>query len=251
MKPLILAAAALLGLSLPAMAQTRLATEGAYPPYNYVDDQGNVGGFDIDVGNEICKRAALDCTWVVNEWDTLIPNLIAGNYDAIIAAMSITDERKKSIDFTTQYFPAEPSTFMTPAGKTFDFENLSGVKIGAQAATLQASYVDSTYKANNQILTYQTADQALADLNAGNVDMIFAEESYVGDTTAGSSGALVQAGPAVPLGDGYGIGIRKVDTDLKAKFDAALDSMKTDGTLDAYITLYFPDKEGGPFYGTE
>jgi polar amino acid transport system substrate-binding protein len=252
MNRLILATVALLAITLPAGAQqTRLATEGAYPPFNYVDEAGNVGGLDVDVGNELCKRAALDCIWVVNEWDTLIPNLLAGNYDAIVASMTITEERKKSIDFTEQYFPPEPSTFMIPAGKTFEFDELSGVRIGAQGATLQAAHVEATYATGNEILKYDTADQALADLNAGNLDMIFAEKSYIGDTVSGSSGALAAAGPEVPLGEGNGIGLRKADTELKAKLETALASMKADGTLDALITLYLPDKVGGPFYGTE
>jgi polar amino acid transport system substrate-binding protein len=252
MNRLILATVALLALTCSASAQqTRLATEGAYPPFNYVDEAGNVGGLDVDVGNELCKRAALDCTWVVNEWDTLIPNLLAGNYDAIVASMTITEERKKSIDFTEQYFPPEPSTFMIPAGKTFDFDKLSGVRIGVQGATLQAAHAEATYATGNDILKYESADQALADLNAGNLDLIFAEKSYIGDTVSGSSGALATAGPEVPLGEGNGVGLRKADTELRAKFDEALASMKTDGTLDALITLYLPDKLGGPFYGTQ
>jgi polar amino acid transport system substrate-binding protein len=252
MNRLILAAVALLAITLPAGAQqTRLATEGAYPPFNYVDEAGNVGGLDVDVGNELCKRAALDCIWVVNEWDTLIPNLLAGNYDAIIASMTITEERRKSIDFTSQYFPPEPSTFMIPAGKTFDFDKLSGVRIGVQGATLQAAHAEATYAAGNEILKYETADQALADLNAGNLDMIFAEKSYIGDTVSGSSGALAASGPEVPLGEGNGVGLRKADTALKGKLEEALTAMKADGTLDALITLYFPDKLGGPFYGTQ
>ena len=114
MKKFVFAALALLALTATADAEaTRLATEGAYPPYNFVDDNGNVGGFDIDLGNELCKRAGLECTWVVNEWDTLIPNLIAGNFDAILADMTITAERKKTIDFTRNYFPPDPSTYIS------------------------------------------------------------------------------------------------------------------------------------------
>jgi|EndMetStandDraft_7_1072992.scaffolds.fasta_scaffold07160_7 polar amino acid transport system substrate-binding protein len=251
MNKLILAAAALLALTLPVAAQTRLGTEGAYPPFNYVDDAGQVGGYDIDVANEACKRAGLECSWVVNEWDTIIPNLISGNYDAIVAALSITEERKKTVDFTEQYFPPDPSTFMTPAGKTFDFDNLSGVRIGVQGTTIQATHADATFAGANEVLKYDSADQALADLNAGNIDMVFAEKTYVGETVAGSSGALVAAGPDVPLGDGYGFALRKADADLTAKLNEALASMKADGTLDALITLYFPDMVGGPFYDLE
>lgn len=248
MKHLILAAAALLALTAGANAQTRLGSEGAYPPYNYVNEAGELGGFDIDVGNEICKRAGLECVWVVNEWDTIIPNLIAGNYDAIIAGMSITDERKKTIDFTQEYFPSDPSTFVTVAGKTLDLDNPSGLKLGAQGATIQAFWLEANAKANNTILSYETPDQALADLNAGNLDAILADKSYLAETVAGSSGALTLAGPDIVIGGGVGIGLRQTDDDLETKFNDALTAMKADGTLDALITLYFPEREGGPYY---
>jgi polar amino acid transport system substrate-binding protein len=251
MKQLILAAIAVLGLTAVASAQTRLGSEGAYPPWNFVDDAGNLGGFDIDVGNEICKRAGLECVWVVNEWDTIIPNLQAGNYDAIFAGMSITEERKQTIDFTAEYMPAEPSTFVTLAGSTVDLENASGLKLGAQGATIQANWLDQNLKASNTILSYETPDQALADLQAGNLDAVLADKSYLAETVAGSSGALTLAGPEIPIGGGVAAGMRKADADLRAKFDDALTAMKADGTLDALITLYFPERQGGPFYGTE
>ncbi len=248
MKHLILAAAALLALTAGANAQTRLGSEGAYPPYNYVDESGKLGGFDIDVGNEICKRAGLECVWVVNEWDTIIPNLIAGNYDAIIAGMSITDERKKTIAFTQDYFPADPSTFIAPIGKNLNLETPSGLRLGAQGATIQAMWLEQNAKANNTVLSYETPDQALADLNAGNLDAILADKSYLSETVAGSNGALELAGPDIAIGGGVGIGVRQADTELLGKFDEALTAMKKDGTLDALITLYFPEREGGPFY---
>jgi len=253
MKHLILAAVALLALSAGAQAQdtVRLGSEGAYPPYNYVDEAGKLGGFDIDVGNEICKRAGLTCEWVVNEWDTIIPNLIAGNYDAILAGMSITDERKKTIAFTQDYFPPDPSAFVAATGKNLDLENPSGLRFGAQGATIQAAWLEQNVKANNTVLSYETPDQALADLNAGNLDAILADQSYLQETVAGSSGALELTGPEIEIGGGVGIGMRQADTELTAKFDAALTAMKADGTLDALITLYFPDREGGPFYTAE
>jgi polar amino acid transport system substrate-binding protein len=253
MKHLILAAAALLALSGSAFAQdtVRLGSEGAYPPYNFVDENGKLGGFDIDVGNEACKRAGLTCEWVVNEWDTIIPNLIAGNYDVILAGMSITDERKKTIAFTQEYFPNDPSTFVALAGKTIDIDNPSGLKIGAQGATIQAQWLEENLKATNTILSYETPDQALADLNAGNLDAILADTSYLAETVAGSSGALVLLPRQVVIGSGVGAGLRQTDTDLLKKMDDALTAMKADGTLDALITLYFPEREGGPFYVTQ
>ncbi len=248
MKSLILAAAALMLLTAGASAQTRIGTEGAYPPYNYVDDNGKVGGYDIEVGSEICKRAGIECTWVVNEWDSIIPNLLAGNYDAIMADMSITDDRKQSIDFTDPYFPPDPTTWVSVSSRTFDYNNLKGLKIGAQKSTIQSNYLEANYKADNTILTYDTQDQELADLNAGNLDLVFLDGSVVGEVVAGSNGALKADGPGILIGDGVGVGMRKADTDLKAKFNAALQAMKDDGTLDALIVKFFPDQKGGPFY---
>jgi polar amino acid transport system substrate-binding protein len=252
MKSVILAAAALVALTGAVQAQTvRFGNEAAYPPYNYMDDAGKIGGFDIEVGNEVCKRAGLECEWVVNEWDTIIPNLIAGNYDAIVSGMSITDERKQTIDFSQEYFPNDPATFVALAGATLDLENPSGLKLGAQSATIQAQWLEQNVADDNTVLTYETLDQALADLSAGNIDAMLADSSYLAETVAGSGGALQLTGPDLVIGSGVGAGVRKGDTELLGKIEAALTEMKEDGTLDALITLYFPEREGGPFYATE
>ena len=101
----------------------RMGTEGAYPPYNFVNDSGEVDGFEREVGDELCKRANLNCTWVINDWDSIIPNLVSGNYDTIIAGMSITSERDEVIDFTSEYFPPDPSTYVALAGASDDVVN--------------------------------------------------------------------------------------------------------------------------------
>ncbi|HEY0920374.1 transporter substrate-binding domain-containing protein [Devosia sp.] len=249
MKRLILAAAAVVVLTGAASAATvRLGTEGAYAPWNFLDDSGKVAGFEIDLGNELCRRATLECEWVVNEWDTIIPNLIAGNYDAIMAGMSITDERKQSIDFSENYFPPDPSKYMTTAGRSFDFDKLQGVRIGVQGATIQAAYAEQNLAAGNTILSFETADQALADLNAGNVDVILADGSYLAEVVTGSAGALTFVGPDVIIGGGVGIGLRKADDELENTFNAAIGEMKKDGSLDALITKWFPEKGTGPFF---
>jgi polar amino acid transport system substrate-binding protein len=248
MNRLILAAAALAALTLGATAApVKFGTEGGYPPYNYMDDNGKIAGYDVDVGTEVCKRAGLECTFVTNDWDTIIPNLLAGNYDAIIDDMSITDERKQTIDFTDPYFPPDPSRFLSKADKTFDYNSLKGLKIGAQTATIQAGYLDDKLKGDNTILKYDTQDQEMADLNAGNLDLVFIDGSVAVETAAGSNGALKSEGPDILIGDGAGIGMRKSDTDLKGKFNAALQSMKADGSLDALIKKYFPDRPG-PYF---
>jgi polar amino acid transport system substrate-binding protein len=175
MNKLILAAVAVAALTFGANAAgVKIGTEGAYPPYNFVDDNGKVGGYDIEVGNEMCKRAQVECTWVVNEWDTIIPNLIAGNYDGIMADMSITDERKKTINFTDAYFPPDPSTYVSLAGKTFDYNALKGLKIGAQVATIQIDYLNKNLKADTDLTAkFNTALQAMKD--DGTLDGLIAK----------------------------------------------------------------------------
>lgn len=249
MNKLILAAAAFSLLATGANAETvRLATEGAYAPWNFLDDSGKPAGFDIDVGNEVCKRAELECTFLTNEWDSIIPNLIAGNYDAIVAGMSVTEERQQTIDFSEPYSPADPSTFMTLASSTVDFDNLKGLKIGVQGATIQASYVNDNLSDGNTVLSFESADQALADLSAGNVDIILADSGYIGETVAGSGGALKADGPQIPIGGGVAIGLRKADDELETKINTAIMAMKADGSLDALITKWFPEKGAGPFF---
>ncbi|MCB1757102.1 MAG: transporter substrate-binding domain-containing protein [Gammaproteobacteria bacterium] len=228
-----------------AMAEkARIASEGAYAPWNYMDDSGKLAGFEIDLGNDLCQRAGLECEWIVNEWDTIIPNLIAGNYDAIMAGMSITDERKQSIDFSDDYFPPDPSRYAAAKGAEFDFANLKDKKIGVQGGTIQANYAEQNFKDGNQILSYETGDQSIADLAAGNVDMVLADGAFLEPVVEGSNGAIVFVGEDVMLGGGVGIGLRKGDA-LGEKLQAALAEAKADGTVDKLIMEYF---KKGPFY---
>ncbi len=228
-------------------ATVRIATEGAYAPYNFLDDSGKPAGYEIDLSVELCKRAALECEVIINEWDSMIPNLVAGNYDAIMAGMSITDERKQQIDFSENYLPPDPSFYMVRAGTQLDFAALSGKNIGVQGATIQAGYAETNFGANNTIKAFETADQALADLNAGNVDVILADGSYISEIVAGSAGALEVVGPEVAIGNGIGVGLRKADDELEGKFNAAIQAMKADGSLDDLIVKWFPDKKAPIF----
>lgn len=247
MKKIAIAAAALLVLtSMASAAPVRLATEGLYEPWNFVDANGNLAGLDIDVGNELCKRANLECTWVSNDWDSIIPNLVAGNYDAILAGMSITDERKQSIDFTADYSPAESSGFLVLTDSKADLNAPKGMKIGVQTGTIQAGWLEENAKADNTIVTFADAPGAMADLRAGNIDAILADHSYLAEAVAGSEGAVKIDGPEIKVGGGVGIGVRKGDA-LKATLDTALEAAKKDGTIDALITKWFPERKG-PFY---
>jgi polar amino acid transport system substrate-binding protein len=247
MKNLILAAAALAAMAAGANAQetVRIATEGAYAPWNFLDDSGNPAGFEIDLGNAICEQAGLQCEWVINDWDSIIPNLLAGNYDVIMAGMSITDERLESIDFSQNYFPPDPSRFVVTAGSQLDFANLSGARVGVQGATIQAAWAEENLAENNTIVSFGTADQAMADLAAGNLDTILADGAYLEPVVSASSGAVEFAGEEVMIGNGVGAGIRKGD-EILATWNEALDALKADGTVDALIAQWFEGR--GPYF---
>ena len=240
MKHILLAAAIAVAMTGGAAAQTvRLGTEGAYAPWNFMNDDGNVDGFEIELGNELCVRAELECEWVVNEWDTIIPNLLAGNYDAIVAGMSITDERMETIDFTENYYPPDPSKFAVAGGSDIDFDAMSGLKIGVQGATIQAAYAEENFGADNTIVAFETADQSIADLSAGNVDVVLADGGYLDPIINASGDALMIDGPDVMIGGGVGAGLRKEDDELEAKLNAAIESMKADGSLNELIVKWF------------
>lgn len=237
MKNLILTTAALAAVGSMAMADghavVRLGTEGAYPPYNFINDAGDVDGFEREVGDEVCARAELTCEWVTNEWDSIIPNLVSGNYDAIIAGMSVTDERKEVIDFSEQYTLPDPSAFLAMT----DVDTMSGV-IAAQAGTIQASYVASLDGAT--LLEFATPDETIAAVKNGEADAVLADKAFL-LPIADADGELSITGDDVAIGGGIGMGVRQSDTELRDKFSAAIMSMKEDGTLNALITKWLPD----------
>jgi polar amino acid transport system substrate-binding protein len=248
MKRLILAAAALTAMAAGVSAQetVRIATEGAYAPWNFLDDSGNPAGFEIDLANAICEQAGIECEIVINDWDSIIPNLLAGNYDVIMAGMSITDERLESIDFSDNYFPPDPSRFVTTAGADLDFANLSGARVGVQGATIQAAWAEENLAENNTIVSFGTADQAMADLAAGNLDTILADGAYLEPVVSASNGAIVFAGDDIMIGNGVGAGIRKGDTEILNTWNEALGALKADGTVDALIAQWFEGR--GPYF---
>ncbi|KKB07322.1 transporter substrate-binding domain-containing protein [Devosia chinhatensis] len=248
MKKTMLAAAALLALATPSYAQetVRIATEGAYAPWNFLNDSGEPAGFEIDLGNAICEKAGLTCEWILNDWDSIIPNLLAGNYDLIMAGMSITEERLATIDFTQNYFPPDPSKFVAAPGSEFDFAALSGARIGVQSGTIQAAYAEENLADGNTIVSFATADQNMADLMAGNVDTILADGAYLEPIVTAAGGAIEFVGEEILIGGGVGAGLRKDEAELKTKIDDAITALKADGTVDALIAQWFEGQ--GPFF---
>ena len=229
MKRLLLASA--LGLLAPAaFAQdvVRLGTEGAYPPYNFINDAGEVAGFEREFGDELCKRAELTCEWTTNDWDSIIPNLQSGNYDVIIAGMSITPEREEVISFSQGYLPPAASSYLA-LSKDVD---LTSGPVAAQTSTIQAAFVAEN---GMTLVEYATPEETVAAVKNGEAVAVLADTDYLAPIAAESGGELVLLDREETIGGGVGLGFRKSDEELKAKFDAAIKSMKCDGTLDAMI----------------
>ncbi len=236
MKKLLLAAALSALATGAAWADTvRLGTEGAYPPYNFINDKGEVDGFERELGDEICKRAALDCTWVINEWDSIIPNLVSGNYDAIIAGMSVTAERDEVIDFTNEYIPPSPSGYVGLAGGSVDVSK--GV-IAAQINTIQAGHVASS---GATLVEFASPDETVAAVKNGEADAVLADKDFLAPIVAESGGMLAYISDDVSIGGGVALGLRESDGELKAKMNTAIDAMKADGTLNTMLAKWFKD----------
>jgi len=232
MKSIILSTTALVLSVGVAFADTtvRMGTEGAYAPYNFINDDGEVDGFERELGDALCEAAELKCEWVTNEWDSIIPNLVSGNYDTIIAGMSITDEREEVIDFTQAYIPPEASRYI---GLSEDADT-DGV-VASQTSTIQSAYVAES---GATLLEYATGDELIAALRSGEADSVFFQGSFL-EPIVEENADIVWVGEPVPLGGGVGMGIRESDAELKAKFDAAIEKMKADGSLNMLISKWF------------
>ncbi len=267
------AAVAVSVLALPVQAadKIRIATEGAYKPYNFKDQAGNLVGFEIDLAAELCKRMNIECEIVEQAWDGIIPSLVAGKYDAIMAGMSIKAKREKVISFS-RYYAATPIRFATL--KSSDLAGyeagmdaitlsdvdakeqaeidalkaaLKGKTVGVQGSTTHEDFMKQ-FMSDIDLKSYDTMDNMVLDLQAGRIDAGYTAVTFLGPLRK-KNPDIVEIGPDMtggPLGRGVAVGVRKEDNELREKFTAAIDSTIADGTLKTLAVKWFEFDASAP-----
>ncbi|WP_421697721.1 ABC transporter substrate-binding protein [Ancylobacter sp.] len=245
---ILLAAAALAigaGAAQAEIKKVRIGTEGAYPPFNSVDTAGKLVGFDIEIGEALCAKMKVECTFVAQDWDGIIPALLAKKYDVILASMSITDERKEKVAFTIPYY-LTPGNFIAPKDTKITEITpaaLKGKTIGAQSSTTGATYLEDKYK-DSEIKLYPTQDEANADLAAGRLDAVLADKfvlyEWLEKSTDGKCCKFVGPDLKDVNPQGTGIAVRKEDNELREALNKAIQEINADGTFAKINAKYFP-----------
>ncbi len=241
------AVAMLSGAAMAEMKKVRIGTEGAYPPFNFTDSDGKLKGFDVDIAMALCEKMKAECEIVAQDWDGIIPALLAKKYDAIIASMSITEERMKKVDFTDKYYQT-PAKFVMKKGAGHSDTSPAGMKgkvIGAQSSTTHSSFLEDNYK-DSEIKLYGTQDEANADLVAGRLDAILADSvvmwEWVTKTDDGKCCEQLEKGYIDEkwFGKGAGIAVRKGEEELRDALSKAIIDIVADGTYKKINDQYFP-----------
>jgi octopine/nopaline transport system substrate-binding protein len=244
-----------------------IGMEGGYDPYNLTDPSGKIVGFEPDLAADVCARIKVECKIIAQDWDGMIPGLQAGKFDVIMDGMSITDERKQTIDFSVPYAnvpaalataKASPLANLAGAGTLVNFEKdkatgeatlktlreaLKGKTIGVQVSTTHATFATNHLKDVATIKEYKTTDERDLDLKSGRIDAILDDETEVAAMLAKDDAKdFTEFGPHLTGGDfgiGVGMGLRKSDADLTAKFDAAIKAAIADGSVKNYSLKWF------------
>ena len=243
----------------------KIGTEGAYPPWNSKDAAGNLIGFEVELANELCKIMKHNCTIVEQDWDGMIPALVSRKFDAIMAGMSITDERKKTINFSQGYADEVASLAVMKGSKNEGLKTLSAINltdisadeqatldtlakafkgktIGVQTATIHQNFLDSGLMGKVKVRTYKTQDEVNLDLAAGRIDAALAAAVAFTDYAEKSGKEVVLTRPTFAGGDfgnGVGVGIRKGDSELLNDFNAAIDKARDEGIISRLAIKHF------------
>lgn len=209
----------------------RIATEGAYPPFNYTNADGSLAGFDVDVANALCDQMQANCEIVAQDWDGIIPGLLAQKYDAVVAGMSITAERQEKVDFSEPYF-ANTMVWLTNNDGSFDPMAIQNVTLGGQRSTTPGAYLQDNYegKDGNTVQLYDNYDNAYLDLKSGRSDAVLAEKVSAKSWLVDNKEGFGIVGDEIDNDDNIAIAVRKGDG-LKAEFDKALSEIRSNGEL--------------------
>ena len=245
----IITAALAVGLAAGAAEagqKVKIGTEGAYPPFNSIDKDGKLVGFDVDIAKAVCAAAEFECEFVVQDWDGIIPGLIAKKYDAIVASMSITEERKQKVDFTDKYYNT-PAKFVARKGADLKItiDGLKGKVVAVQRATIHENFLRDNFGDVVTVNSYATQDEAYLDLVSGGADAGIADSVAIMDgflsTDQGKDFQFYGPDFNDPkwFGEGVGIAVRKGDNELREKLNAALRQIRSDGTYKKINAKYF------------
>lgn len=238
----VAAVAALMSGATAAQAaqKIKIATEGAFPPFNTISKDGKPSGFDVDIANALCAEMKVECQIVTQDWDGIIPGLLAKKYDAIVASMSITDERKQAVDFTDPYY-SNKLQFVAKKGMdyTLTAAGLKGKAVGAQRATISAEWMEKNM-AGVEVKLYGTQEEAFLDLAAGRTDVVLNDVYVTHDWLKSDAGKAFEfKGKVVYDSDKIGIAVRKNDP-LRDKMNTALKAIRANGTYAKINAQYFP-----------
>ena len=232
----------------PAPAQVevlRVGVEGAYPPFSFVDKDGGLGGFDIDIAHALCANMERKCELVTQDWDGIIPALLAKKYDVIIASMSITEERKQKVAFSDRYYQS-PARFIHKKGETaaISKEGLAGKNVGVQRGTVSDKFITGVFGEGVNVKRYGTQEEAYLDLEAARLDLIFADAFVLLEFLNSDRGAPYEfIGDSYTdtayFGEGIGIAARKEDTVLLSRLNQAIAAIRQNGEYDRVRARYF------------
>ncbi|GLZ87800.1 ABC transporter substrate-binding protein [Pseudomonas sp. BN414] len=225
----------------------RIGIEAAYPPFAYKTPEGKITGFDYDIGNALCAEMKVECKWIEQEFDGLIPALKVRKFDAVLSSMSITEERLKSVDFTKKYYHT-PARLAMKEGTVINdpLTDLKGKKVGVQRASIYDRYATDVFApAGAEVVRYSSQNEIFLDMTAGRLDATLADVVNIDDgflkTDAGKGFALV--GPDFNekkyFGEGAGIAVRKGDTALAEKINTAIAAIRANGKYKEVQDKYF------------
>ncbi len=235
----------LFGAGLSQAAELRVGVEGAYPPFSWKESDGTLKGFDIEIAEALCEEMGRKCVMVEQDWDGMIPALLAKKYDAIIASMSITEERKKRVNFSDKYYNT-PAKFVAKNGSDLQITKagLKGKRIGLQRGTTHQCFMEKMFP-DAELVLYATQEEVFQDLAIGRIDANFSDSIAADDgflkTDAGKGFGFI-GGDMHDMechGEGAGIAVRKSDDALRAEFNKAIQALRDKGVYQKINSKYF------------